>query len=102
MEWFERTLFMMRTDTPPRAQNGNTLAERTRRTTTLASRSLDVAAKVINRLPIRGENSFTSKFAERRQNLDQIKGYVDIYGAYGKCEKRCMDRTLCLYGTLYH
>ena len=50
-------------------------------------KAFDVAAKVINRLPIRGESSFTSKFAERRQNLDQIKGYVNIYGAYGKCEE---------------
>ena len=64
-------------------------------------KAFDVAAKVINRLPIRGENSFTSKFAERRQNLDQIKGYVDIYGAYGKCEARYgIERTLSLWNSL--
>ena len=64
-------------------------------------KAFDVAAKVINRLPIRGENSFTSKFAERRQNLDQIKGYVDIYGAYGKCEALYgIERTLSLWNSL--
>ncbi len=64
-------------------------------------KAFDVAAKVINRLPIRGENSFTSKFAERRQNLDQIKGYVDIYGAYGKCEAIYgIERTLSLWNSL--
>ncbi len=64
-------------------------------------KAFDIAAKVINRLPIRGENSFTSKFAERRQNLDQIKGYVDIYGAYGKCEALYgIERTLSLWNSL--
>ena len=64
-------------------------------------KAFDVAAKVINRLPIRGESSFTSKFAERRQNLDQIKGYVNIYGAYGKCEAVYgIDRTLALWESL--
>ncbi|HAE54548.1 MAG TPA: HAD-IB family hydrolase [Acidimicrobiaceae bacterium] len=64
-------------------------------------KAFDVAAKVINRLPIRGENSFTSKFAERRQNLDQIKGDVDIYGAYGKCEALYgIERTLSLWNSL--
>jgi len=64
-------------------------------------KAFDMAAKVINRLPIRGENSFTSKFAERRQNLDQIKGYVDIYGAYGKCEALYgIQRTLSLWESL--
>ena len=64
-------------------------------------KAFDVAAKVINRLPIRGESSFTSKFAERRQNLDQIKGYVNIYGAYGKCEAIYgIDRTLALWESL--
>ena len=64
-------------------------------------KAFDMAAKVINRLPIRGENSFTSKFAERRRNLDQIKGYVEIYGAYGKCEALYgIDRTLALWNSL--
>ncbi|MEC7873709.1 MAG: HAD-IB family phosphatase [Actinomycetota bacterium] len=64
-------------------------------------KAFDLAAKVINRLPIRGENSFTSKFTERRQNLDQIKGYVEIYGAYGKCEALYgIERTLSLWNSL--
>jgi len=64
-------------------------------------KAFDIAAKVINRLPIRGKNSFTSKFAERRRNLDQIKGYVEIYGAYGKCEALYgIERTLALWNSL--
>jgi len=46
----------------------------------------DVADKVVNRLPLRGRNSFTLRLAERRRSLEQIQGYVQIYGAYGKCE----------------
>ena len=64
-------------------------------------KAFDIAAKIINRLPIRGENSFTSKFAERRRNLDLIKGYVEIYGAYGKCEALYgIERTLSLWNSL--
>jgi fatty acyl-CoA reductase len=64
-------------------------------------KAFDVAGKVINRLPIRGEKSFTSKFAERRRNLAQIQGYVEIYGAYGKCEALYgIDKTLELWDSL--
>jgi len=64
-------------------------------------KAFDVAGKVINRLPIRGEKSLTSKFAERRRNLAQIQGYVEIYGAYGKCEALYgIDKTLELWDSL--
>ncbi len=61
----------------------------------------DVADKVVNRLPLRGRNSFTLRLAERRRSLEQIQGYVQIYGAYGKCEAVYgVHRTLELWDAL--
>jgi fatty acyl-CoA reductase len=61
----------------------------------------DIANKVVNRLPIRGQNTFTAKLSERRRQLDQIQGYVQIYGAYGKCEAVYgIERTLELWDSL--
>jgi len=65
------------------------------------AKAFDVADKVVNRLPMRGKSSFTLKLAERRRSLEQIRGYVQIYGAYGKCEALYgIDRTLELWDSL--
>lgn len=64
-------------------------------------KAFDLADKVVNRLPLRGRSNFTLKLAERRRNLEQIQGYVQIYGAYGKCEALYgIERTLELWDSL--
>jgi len=64
-------------------------------------KAFDVADRLVNRLPLRGQTNFTLKLAERRRNLEQIRGYVQIYGAYGKCEALYgIDRTLEMWDSL--
>ena len=64
-------------------------------------KAFDLADKLVNRLPLRGKSQFTLKLAERRRNLEQIRGYVQIYGAYGKCEALYgIERTLELWDSL--
>ncbi len=65
------------------------------------AKAFEVADKVVNRLPLRGRSAFTLKFAERRRSLEQIRGYVQIYGAYGKCEALYgIERTLEMWDNL--
>ncbi len=57
--------------------------------------------KVVHRLPMRGRNEFTIQLAQRRASLEQIRDYVLLYGAYGKCEARYeIDRTIGLWESL--
>jgi alcohol-forming fatty acyl-CoA reductase len=64
-------------------------------------KAFDFADKVVNRVPMRGKSEFILKLAERRRNLEQIRGYVQIYGAYGKCEALYgIDRTLEMWDAL--
>ena len=61
----------------------------------------NTAEKVVNRLPMRGRNDLTVRLAQRRASLEQILGYVQLYGAYGKCEALYgIDRTLELWDSL--
>ncbi|MCP4963439.1 MAG: HAD-IB family hydrolase [Actinomycetia bacterium] len=63
---------------------------------------MDVAEKAVNALPIRGSKaSITEKLQEQRRVVDQAHGYVQIYGAYGRCEALYqIDRTTDLWNTL--
>ena len=50
-------------------------------------KAMDVAEKTLNGLPIRGAKAgAVEKLQEQRRILDQAYGYVQIYGAYGRCE----------------
>ncbi|MCB0991976.1 MAG: SDR family oxidoreductase, partial [Acidimicrobiales bacterium] len=63
---------------------------------------MDVAEKAVNTLPIRGSKArVTEKLAEQRRVVDQAHGYVQIYGAYGRCEALYqIDNTRSLWATL--
>ena len=59
------------------------------------------AEKIVNHLPMRGRNDFTVRLTQRRAGLEQIRDYVQLYGAYGKCEALySIDRTLELWDSL--
>lgn len=61
----------------------------------------NTAEKIVNHLPMRGRNDFTVRLAQRRAGLEQIRDYVQLYGAYGKCEALySIDRTLGLWDSL--
>ena len=61
----------------------------------------NTAEKVVHRLPMRGRNDFTVRLAQRRAGLEQIRDYVLLYGAYGKCEALYeIDRTTELWESL--
>ncbi len=63
--------------------------------------AFNAAQKVVNHLPMRGRNDFTVRLAKRRAELSQIRDYVQLYGAYGKCEALYeIDRTLELWDSL--
>ena len=48
---------------------------------------------------MRGRNDFTIRLAQRRAGLEQIRDYVLLYGAYGKCEALYeIDRTTAAVG----
>ncbi len=64
-------------------------------------RLLNVANRFVNYLPLRGRSDFTLRLAQRRQSLEQLQGYVQLYGAYGKCEALySIDTTLDLWDSL--
>ncbi len=64
-------------------------------------RLLDIASRFVNHLPLRGRSDLTLRLAERRQSLEQLQGYVQLYGAYGKCEALySIDSTLRLWDSL--
>ncbi len=64
-------------------------------------RLLNVANRFVNYLPLRGRSDFTLRLAQRRQSLEQLQGYVQLYGAYGKCEALySIDATLGLWNSL--
>lgn len=66
-----------------------------------AVRLLNFANRFVNHLPLRGRSDFTLRLAERRQNLEQLQGYVQLYGAYGKCEALYgIDTTMALWHSL--
>ncbi len=59
------------------------------------------AERIVNNLPMRGRNDFTVRLTQRRAELEQIRGYVQLYGAYGRCEALySIDRTLGLWASL--
>ncbi|WP_419841895.1 HAD-IB family phosphatase [Candidatus Poriferisodalis sp.] len=61
----------------------------------------DAAEKVVHRLPIRGRNEVTVRLAKRRASLEQMRDYVLLYGAYGRCEALYeIDRTTQLWESL--
>ena len=58
-----------------------------RRSSNGLQRAFDKINVVVNALPIRGTKAtITEKLTEKRRILDQAHGYVQIYGAYGRCE----------------
>ena len=64
-------------------------------------RLLDIANRFVNHLPLRGRSDLTLRLAERRQSLEQLQSYVQLYGAYGKCEALySIDATLDLWQSL--
>lgn len=65
-------------------------------------RAMDVAEKTLNGLPIRGAKAgAVDKLQEQRRILDQAHGYVQIYGAYGRCEALYqINRTMGLWDAL--
>ena len=65
-------------------------------------RILDKAEIVVNTLPIRGTKAaIAEKLTERRRILDQALGYVQLYGAYGRCEALYqIDRLMALSESL--
>ena len=65
-------------------------------------KAMDLAEKAVNGLPIRGaKTGINEKLTENRRVLDQAYGYVQIYGAYGRCEALYqIDRTMALWNEL--
>ncbi|MBN4047520.1 HAD-IB family phosphatase [Acidimicrobiaceae bacterium AH-315-P05] len=65
-------------------------------------KAMDVLEKTVNGLPIRGaKTGIAEKLQEQRRILDQAHGYVQIYGAYGRCEALYqVDRTLAMWDSL--
>lgn len=59
------------------------------------------AEKVVNQLPMRGKGRIALKLHDRRETLEQLVEYVQLYGAYGRCEALYgIDRTLALWHSL--
>ncbi len=67
-----------------------------------ATRTLETAERVLNRLPIRGERAeLVSGLEERRRQAERALDYVELYGAYAETEARFrIDRALLLYESL--
>jgi len=52
-----------------------------------ARKGLDIAEKVLDALPLRGRQAeFGAELEERKGQLEQANGYVELYGAYTECE----------------
>jgi HAD superfamily hydrolase (TIGR01490 family) len=52
-----------------------------------AKKALAAADRLVSSLPVRGARAgLVQKVQERRRLLDQALGYVELYGAYGRCE----------------
>jgi len=52
-----------------------------------ARKGLNIAEKVLDALPLRGRQAeFGAGLEERKGQLEQAAGYVDLYGAYTECE----------------
>jgi len=67
-----------------------------------ARSGLDRAGQVMRALPVRGKRAqLAASLDERKENLEQAIGYVDLYGKYVVCEAlyHC-DNTLAMYSTL--
>ena len=61
----------------------------------------NTAEKVVHHLPMRGQNDFTARLSQRRAGLEQLRDYVQLYGAYGRCEALYeIDRTTALWESL--
>ncbi len=63
---------------------------------------LDRTQKAARHLPMRGSKArLTEILDEKRRIVDQAHGYVQIYGAYGRCEALYqIDNTLALFESL--
>jgi HAD superfamily phosphoserine phosphatase-like hydrolase len=64
--------------------------------------AFDKIGLVVNALPIRGTKAkIAEKMTEKRRILDQAHGYIQIYGAYGRCEALYqIDRLMALWDEL--
>jgi len=68
----------------------------------LAQRAVAVAQRAVNSLPLRGAKAgLVEQVADRRELVDQLLSYVQLYGAYGRCEAVYgVDRLLALWDEL--
>ncbi len=67
-----------------------------------ARSGLDRASKVMRALPVRGQRAqLAATIDERKENLEQAIGYVDLYGKYVVCEAlyHC-ENTLTMHASL--
>jgi fatty acyl-CoA reductase len=67
-----------------------------------ARSGLDRASQVMRALPVRGKRAqFAASIDERKENLEQAIGYVDLYGKYVVCEAlyHC-ENTLAMHASL--
>ncbi len=67
-----------------------------------AQYTIEVAEKVLHRLPLRGRQAeFGASLEERRELAERAMGYVELYGAYAECEAEySLTRLLTLWDSL--
>lgn len=59
------------------------------------------AETLVTHLPMRGKGRIALKLHDRREQLEQLVEYTQLYGAYGRCEALYgIERTLALYDQL--
>ena len=75
---------------------------RVRRQLARATRTMDLAERVVGSLPIRGRQAdWIAALEERHLLADRALGYVELYGAYTETEARYrVDRLIELWGRL--
>jgi len=68
----------------------------------LAQRGMDLAQRAVNSLPLRGAKAgLVERVADRGELVDRLLSYVQLYGAYGRCEAVYgVDRLLGLWDNL--